>query len=237
MKKLLLLLVVVLLVSIPVFAAKSDILGLVPSATSMDTGVLEVEVGAGDLGYIEDSIYFTAEVGAFEGLEAGVDVAKNEDGDFEPIFDAKYSYSFNEAGTLGVGVYNVADGMRAIPYLVYGINVLEDETSSCDLTFGAQIVEGEVNGLAAFEYAIDAFSLSGAAEFGEYLNYTAEASYAIDMFGPYVGIAKAAGEVMEYYFGTTVDPTEYLSLDLGAAIPEKGNLTTYLALTFSFQIF
>jgi len=236
MKKLLLL-VAVLLICIPVFAAKSDILGLVPTATSMDTGVLEVEVGAGDLSEIDNTLYFAAEVGAFEGFEAGFDVAKNEEDDFEFVFDAKYSYTYDEIGTLGLGVYNIADGARAIPYLVYGMTALEDEVNSCDITLGVQLVEGDIHGLAAFEYAADAFTFTGAADFGKNLSYAAEATYAVDIFTPYVGIAKAAGDVMEYSFGTTGDITEAFSFDLGAAIPENGNLTPYLSLTYSYQIF
>ena len=238
MKKILLVMVFALLVSIPVFAAKSDILGLVPTATSMDEGYLEVEIGSDDpLNEFEDTLYFTAELGAFEGLEVGFDIAKDEEGDFEAIFDAKYSFQIDETQSMAAGFYNIADGYRAIPYMVYGINVLDDESGSCDFTVGAQLVEGKLRGLGALEYAMDAFSFTTAVDFGSNLNYSLEAGYTVGAFAPYIGINKAAGDVIEYYFGTTADLNENVTFEVGASIPEKGNLTMYCGLTFGYQIF
>ena len=238
MRKVILAVCALAIFSISAFAAKSDILSLVPTATTVEKGVLEAEIGADDpIDDFDGTIYLEVEAGIHDGVEAGIDIAKGEDNDFEYFFDAKYSFSVNETQSVAAGVYNVADGYRTIPYLVYGVNVLDEDESTLDLTGGAQLVEGKLRGLFAAEYAKGPLYLEGALDFGSNMHSSVEAGYGVNIFTPYIGFAKYAGENIEYYGGTTVDINENFGFEVGASIPEKGNLTAYAALSFNGQIF
>jgi hypothetical protein len=73
-----------------------------PSAPFADTRILNTELGFGDR------------------FEVGVDFDLSEDADPRSLLNAKYHLSRNSEGTklLALGVCNVADGLKANPYLV-----------------------------------------------------------------------------------------------------------------------